>query len=479
MYLGIAEVVSMPMSILLNAMIGRYMGPAEVGHIYLATTIAGLAFLLVSWGHSGSMPAAVVADTASAGQYLGSSLAWRAVTSVLAYATVALGCRLLGFTGPQQWAIGLVFLASTFGTMLAACQDAIRGFERTDIAAYARVGVQFASTFLVLPVLVLGGGMRFALSMQALAVLLVLIAVQRVLGRVGIGKLGWDWPRLKKLVVQGTPFALFGLALVLQPNVDAFYLAKLTSSEVVGWYSVSRKLLGVLVVPATALIGALYPTLCRLFVTDQAGFQRTTRDSIATVSLLVVPMVLGCALYPDVGVSIFGRAAFQPAEDDLRFSSPYLFLLYFSMPVGCALVAAGRQKLWTAIQLGSVVSNAVLDPFLIRYFQDRHGNGGLGLCVAGAVSEALLVAAGLAIMPRGVFDRGLAKTLSLAVLSGGAMAATAFALRALLPPLVAAPISGLAYGAVLYMSGAISPEQLGALTGLVQRRLRRNKPAVP
>jgi O-antigen/teichoic acid export membrane protein len=476
MYLGIAEVVSMPMSILVNAMIGRYLGPADIGDIYLAMTIAGLAFLAINWGHNGSLPAAVVADPARAGSALGTSLIWRVVASIAGYLLLALGCHLFGFSGTQQWAIGLVFLASAFTSLVSACQDAIRGFERTDIAAYSRVGLQFLSTLLVIPVLLLGGRLRLTLLVQALAVLLILVPVLRVLKPVGIGKLGWDWQSFKSLMSHGTPFALFGLAIVLQPNVDAFYLAKLSSSEVVGWYAVARKLLGVLLVPATALIGALYPTLLRLFATDRDDFRLTSRNSLSTVSLLVMPVVLGCALYPDVGVSIFGRASFGPSEDVLRYSAPYLFLVYFSMPLGCALVAAKREQAWTAIQLGSVVNNAVLDPFLIRHFESTHHNGGLGLCVAAAISETLMIAAGIAIMPRGIFDRGLAKTLALSVLSGGAMAAVAFALRGL-PSLLAAPVAVLAYAAAAYLSGAISKAQVTALTGVVRRKLGRNKAA--
>ncbi|MEY4508225.1 MAG: hypothetical protein RLZZ450_347 [Pseudomonadota bacterium] len=476
MYLGIAEVVSMPMSVLLNAMMGRYLGPSDIGHIYLATTIAGLAFLVIGWGHNGSLPAAVVADKLGAGQLLGTSMAWRAIASLVGYAVVASGCHLLGFTGRQQWAIGLIFLAGAFSTLLSACQDTIRGLERTDIAAISRVGVQLASTLLVIPVLLLGGRMRLALSVQALAALVVLVLVLRVLRPVGIGKLGWDAGRFKLLMTQGTPFALFSLAIVLQPSVDAFYLAELSSAEVVGWYAVSRRLLGVLLVPATALIGAMYPTLVRLFATDPEAFRATTRNSIASVSLLVMPMVLGCALYASLGIAIFGRDAFGPAEDTLRWSAPYLFLVYFSMPVGCALVAAGRQKAWTTIQLLSVVNNAILDPFLIRHFEHSMGNGGVGLSLAAAISETFLVGIGIFMLPRGIFDRGLARTLALSVVSGAAMAATAFALRSI-PELVSAPIAVSAYALALYLTGAIRPAQVQALTGFVRRKLKRNKSA--
>jgi O-antigen/teichoic acid export membrane protein len=363
-----------------------------------------------------------------------------------------------------------------FSNIASACQETIRGFERTDIAAYSRVGLQLASLALVVPTLLLGGGVRLVLLIQALAVLLVLVPVLRSLRQVGVGKLAWDWERLKKLMAGGTPFVFFGLALTLQPNIDAFYLAKLSPSEVVGWYAVAQKLIGVLLVPATALIGALYPTLCRLYISDIESFRRTTRESIATVSLLVVPVALGCALYPDLGISIFGRAAFRPAEDTLRVASIYLFLVYFSMPIGTALVAGGRQKAWTRIQLLCVLNSAALDPFLVRYFQTTRGNGGLGLAAALSISESLMVIAGVALMPRGVFDRKLAKTLLLAVASGAVMTGTSFALHDL-PSLAAAPLAVLMYGLALYLSGAVSKQQAVALADALRRKLIRTNPA--
>ena len=476
LYLGIAEVLSMPISILLNAMMGHYLGPEALGQIYLAGTIAGVSFLVIAWGHQGSLPAAVVLDRSQAGKLLGSSIAWRLVASVVVYAMVALGCYALGFTGSQQWAIGLIFLGGTLATAVAACQETIRGFERTDIAAYSRVGQQFAAATLVTTTLLLGGGMRLTLLAQSLSVLLVLLPVMRALSSVGVGKLGWDRGHFKGLMAHGTSFAFFGLALVLQPNIDAFYLAKLSSDTVVGWYAVAWKLIGVLLVPATALIGGLYPTLCRLHATDMEGFRRTTRSSIAAVSLLAVPVALSCALYPDVGVSIFGRKAFRPAEDTLTFASYYLFLVYFSMPIGTALVAAGRQRAWTTIQLLCVLNSAILDPFMIRLFQERYANGGIGLGVTAGISESVMVIAGITLMPRGVFDRGLAKTLVLSALAGAAMVGTAMSLR-VLPSLLGAPIALAAYALAAYLTGAISKRQVAEIVGFVRRKLGRAKSA--
>jgi O-antigen/teichoic acid export membrane protein len=474
LYLGIAEVLSMPISILLNAMMGHFLGPEALGQIYLAGTIAGVSFLLIAWGHHGSLPAAVVLDRSQAGKLLGTSIAWRLFASVVAYTAVALGCYALGFTGTQQWAIGLIFLGGTFSTVVSALQETIRGFERTDIAAYSRVGQQFAAATLVSATLLLGGGMRLTLAAQAVSVIFVMVPVIRALGSVGVGKLGWDQGHFKTLMSHGTAFAFFGLALVLQPNIDAFYLAKLSSDTVVGWYAVAWKLIGVLLVPASALIGGLYPTLCRLRATDMDGFKRTTRGAISAVSLLAVPVALSCALYPDIGVAIFGRKAFRPAEDTLTFASYYLFLVYFSMPIGTALIAAGRQRIWAIIQLVCVLNSAILDPIMIGLFQEHYGNGGIGLGVTAGISESIMVIAGIALMPSGVFERGLARTLGLAALSGAAMTGCAMLLRGL-HSLLAAPIALAAYVLAAYLTGAISRQQIAEIVGFVRRKLGRAK----
>ena len=77
----------------------------------------------------------------------------------------------------------------------------------------------------------------------------------------------------------------------------------------VGWYAVSRKLVGVLVGPVGALTGALYPTMCRLFATDIPALHRLIGSALRSVTVLVMPLAIGCALFPDVGIRIFGNAA--------------------------------------------------------------------------------------------------------------------------------------------------------------------------
>jgi O-antigen/teichoic acid export membrane protein len=226
--------------------------------------------------------------------------------------------------------------------------------------------------------------------------------------------------------------------MALQPNIDTLYLSKLAPPEVMGWFAVSRRLIGQLLFPASALLSALYPTLCRLYTSDLPAFVRTTRGSLASVALLVVPVALGCLLYPEIGISIFSRKSFGPAEDNLRISSLFIFLVYFTMPLGICILAAGKQRAWSIVQSLCIVVSLVLDPVLVPWFQTRNKNG----------------------------------LLALALVSGAAMAVVAHALRAI-NSFIAAPIALCAYGVALVLTGAVEKQQIQSARAIIARKLSR------
>jgi O-antigen/teichoic acid export membrane protein len=334
------------------------------------------------------------------------------------------------------------------------------------------VAQQVLSAAVVLPVLALGGTLNAVLVAFGVVGALVLLFVGRALPSVGVGRLQVRVAVARDLVVTGWPFLLFGITMALKPNIDAIFLSKLAPPEVMGWHAAAQKLLGALVFPAAALVGALYPTLCRLHNEDQEGFRSTCREALRTASLVVVPLALGTYLYADEAVRIFSRHAFGPAADNLRFLAPFVLLVYLSMPLGSSLMAAGRQRAWAGVQMLCILASVVLDPLLVPWFQQRTGNGGLGICVATLVSEVLMVGGGIWLLPRGVFTRAFVRSLLPPLAAAGAMAVVAWVLEPV-SHFVAAPLSVLAYGAALWALGGLGEEQIATLRAAIARKARR------
>ena len=470
-----AQFLGIPLSIFVNAVMGRELGPRDFGFLNLAMNLCGFAFMFVEWGHGGVVPREIAQAPARSGVLLGTSIAWRVGFSVIVSLGLALLSWLLYPVGFLPL-LGLVALQALFTSVSSAYQDAARGFERTDVTAIGRIGGQLLNAALVLPVLFLGGGLMPMAIAAMVASFLILPLITTVTHRIGVGKPSFDRHELSYLTRNGWAFLASTAAMTSMGFVDAISLSKLATPEVFGWYSAAQKLVGMLLVPSTALIASLYPTLSRLIIEDREQYKVTLRRSINGTGLLAIPFALGCALYSDLGIALYGKSGYAPAGQNLIVMSAMVLLVYFSMPLGCALLAAGRQVAWASAQFGCVALRIVLNPLLIPWFQNHYGNGGLGVCVSSVLCEVVLVGVSLYMIPHGVINRALVKVLGKGVLAGAAMAAAALGLRSI-NPWLAAPIATVVYFGALYLLGGVDASQIERITGGIKSKLARARAA--
>jgi O-antigen/teichoic acid export membrane protein len=464
-----AQVLAAPLSILINAVAARRLGPTDFGQLYLATTFSSLAFLVVEWGQSGTLTGMVARDRSHAGQLLGSGLTLRLALLPVVLLTLVAGCALAGYDSRFLRVLSWVLLAAAFGTVASACQDIMRGYERTDIAGASIVAAQFLGVSIVVPTLLLIGNLTSFLIAQAACAAAGALVLVRLLPTLGVPRLSVSRNTCRALLSAGTSFLLFNLIVALQPNVDAVFLSKLASPEAIGWQAAARKLTGLLIFPASALTAALYPTLSRLFAEDRDTYRATTAAALRAIPAIALPIALCCALFPRVGIDLFGEGGYGPAAANLRILALFILLLYMTMPLSAALLAAGRQRAWATAQFGCVALSAVADPWLIPWFQSHTGNGGLGVCVSTVAGETMMVAAGLSLLPREVLDRTLWRSYGSIASSGSVMAAVALALSRL-GPYAAAPAALIGYAACMWLTGGLDKSQLELLQSLVRRK---------
>jgi O-antigen/teichoic acid export membrane protein len=464
-----AQAVSAPIAVLVNAVTARKLGAEDFGLLYQAFTFSSFAFVFVEWGTPNVLMARVATQRESAGQLLGSALAFRLVGALLAGLLVCGASFAAGYGNRFIVVLSLAMVLLTCGTIVGACQDAMRGFERSELAAACYVAWQLLSVVVVVPVLLMGGGLSAFLVAQACCAVAGCVLVVSMLPRLHVPALQVSTPVVRELLRSGRPFLIFSLILLLQPLIDAAMLSKFAPPPAgdLGWYAAARKLVGVAVYPASALILALYPTLCRLRIESMDAYRRTMADAIYALSVLVVPLMLGCGLFPELGVAIFGESGYGPAGDDLRMLAPYVALVYFSMPIGSCLASSGRQTAWTLVQFGCVIVSVILDPPLIRWFLQHSGNGSLGVCVAGVISEMLMVAGGLAFLPQGTLSKVPWLKLTAVALSGAVMAAVAYWSTGL-NVLLRAVAATAAYVLCLQVSGGFDFRNTRALLGKIR-----------
>lgn len=470
--------VTVPLSILVNSLLGRKLGAGSFGELYLATTVVSLGMLLVEAGTTAQVAAHVAQDKSSARANFSAGMLLRLVLGVPLVLVIPALTEVLGYSSTMRE----VFLLTGLRMLLLSCalfaSSIVRGFEQVVTHARLTALLSIIDALVVVPLLFFGGGLVMVLVTWNVLAAITLLVWLVTLWRMGLGRPQFDLVIAKRLLWGGLGFVAFDLATKLQPYLDARYLSSLATTESIGWFSAATRLVGTLLIPITTINFAFYPTLARLWVSDREAYLHLSRLALRAVMLFGVMAAVGAAAYSDAVIDLlYDEKGFGPAGSDLRVLSAYVLLLYGSMFLGASIAAAGRQLPWAGVQALCIPVSLVLDPILIPRFQSSHANGGLGICVSLVVSEVLMVTGGALLLPKGVLNRQVFLDLRRSLAAGLAMGASAFLLRAW--PWLSMPISVGVYLAALKALGALDGELIAQLRATVSKKLSAGKPEAP
>jgi len=472
-FLALGQVCTTALAIVFSAALGRALGASDFGLYFLVTSMTGFAFVFVEWGQ----PPVVIRETARdpgiAGKLLGSALVLRLAMAAAAAIPLLLITFPLGYDGRTRWLLALFFVTNVPVSLSAAFGMVFRGRDKMDRDALVSVLTKgIALAFVVLALTHRGGLAAIAVS-QGLAALVVLGAARWMYDRLRLPRISFDREAARSLIIYGTPIIVMGTATAVQPYLDAVILSKLVPADAMGWYGVSKTILGTLQAPAVILGAASFPQLSRA-ATDAGHFRDAVRSALRPMLLIGALGAAGTFLFAGTVVQIiYGKKHYDPAGMILQVFSPGMFLLFIDVLLGNILLAAGRAKGFAAAKIASVIVSTVLDFLLIPWFQTRYGNGGVGVVVSYALSEFVVFGGAIALMPP--------KTLSLRYAVDGAKAAVSAAVTVLLlravpglPPWAGIPLCVVLFAGVAFALGLVQRSDL-ALFGAL---LRRGKPQV-
>lgn len=465
-----SQFVTTPVAMVVNAVLARSLGAADFGVIYFANTVLLVAFLFVEWG-SQFLAGEVARNRSKVGELFGAAVAQRVAFSAIVLLLIPRASSLLGYDHRVEIVLLLWAARLAIASIGSVCGAIFRGFEKLDWYARTTVLGSLLDAAVLIPTLLLGGRLRAALVAQVASASIATVVQIVLLVRLRIGRPQFNPRAIPALLRGGLGFLVLDLVLRLQPYIDVSFLAKLARPEAMGWYSAANRIVGVLLFPATTLSFAIYPTISRLWTEDRAEYAKLVRLALRALAAVGIFAATGTLLFAQIPIDIlYGAERFGPAAGNLRILAVYVVLVYASIVLGIAIAAANRQLVYAFAQSFCLIVSLTLDPILIPHFERVAGNGGLGVCTSVTVAETAMVAAGLAILPRGIIDRSLVATLGRAVGASLGMAAVAWPLRPW--PFLAVPLSIASYMAILWVLGGFDRQVLDLLRDTFRRKAR-------
>jgi O-antigen/teichoic acid export membrane protein len=453
-HLGLGQVATTALTILSSAAVARTLGASDFGLLYLLTSIATFAYVVVDWGHGPYIIREVAKSPGRAGELLGSAILLRTVMAFAACGVAVVSTWLLGYeprtrllAGANIVALLPMYLGLSFGWVF-------RGYERMDRDAQLNVVQKVAALIVVILCLALGGRVTGLTLSAAIAGLVTCALAVMMYRRLDLPTIRSTRSTSHELLRDGAPMLAMSLAVAVEPYFNANILFKMGSSQVVGWYGAAWNIAGTLVAPAMILGATMYPRLSSTAGTP-SEFKRALRTSFRPLLVVAVVGAIGTYLFADVAVGlIYGQRKFGPAADNLRAFASVLLLMYIDLFFSHAILAAGRAGSLASAKVAVVGVTIALEFFLVPFSEARFGNGGLGVMYAMSLGELAMLAAAVWLI-RDSIDRYMAGDVCRGLLAGGAT--ILIMQQATLPPFVAIP------GCVLLFLG------LSAVIGLVNR----------
>ena len=467
LFLLIAQLVSTALAVVLNAALGRALGPAKFGILFVASSMAGFAYVIAEWGQTQYVVREIAQKPHKEAKLLGTTLAARVLAVSVVAGLTALTAWVLGYEA-RTCALAVLFVGAMLPFFLAqAISLVFRGRERMEYDAAAAVVDRVITLVGTLAALALGAGVLAAAAGVGVGGVAALGVAVLLLRRLGVSRLSISGEYARAMFWGGAAIVLTNVESSVQPYVDAIILSKLTPPEAVGLYGAARSFVGTLVAPAIIISVAAYPRLSRAAL----GSDLLRRELRLVMRPLLGLAVLGCVgtlLFAQQAIElVYGRDGFAPAATILRLLAPGFLLLFVDNMLALAVVAVGRPKPLAVSMLAKIAAGAGLALVLVPHFQASHHNGGMGLAIASVVSEVVMFVAAVLILPRGSLDPALLPDLGRA-LTAGAGTLMLFALLPALPLLAGIPVCILTFGTLSLALRLVRPDELAALPGMLR-----------
>jgi O-antigen/teichoic acid export membrane protein len=431
--------------------------------------MSAFAYVFAEWGQPYFVIRQVAREPLRSGDLLGTALVLRVAFAIVVTVPAGLSGWAFGYSARTTWLSVLLILG---GLPLFVAQGygmAFRARDQMGRDAAVSVSNKAVALCVTLFALALGKGIPGVILAQAVAGVAALGVARKLYAQVGTPPLRVSSETARELLAAGPPLLVMAAAVSVQPYLDAIILSKLAPVTAVGWYGAAKNILGVLMAPALILGTAAYPRIARASV-DVPTLRREVRSAFRPLLWLGALAGTGTYLFAGTAIGlIYGSRGFEPAAMILKVFAPGLFLLFIDILLGNIIYASGGGTGLAIAKVVSVVVGTALDFLLIPLFQERFGNGGVGVVVAFALSEFVVFAGAMIVLRRGTL--GPATALD-AVRALGAVGATVLLFHLLPPvvPWVGMPLCVVAFAAASVALGLIERSDVIALRTLVGRR---------
>lgn len=449
----------------------RYLGAEGFGILSFALAFTGIFGVFADIGLGQLTIREVAREKSLARKYLANISVMKVILVFVTFGLIALFINLLGYPEQTIKVVYLVALSVIFGAFTGMCNSIFQAFERME---YHSLG-QILNSFLMLAGAIFAirqsldvivfASFYFLVSLVVLGYSIVVLRwkFSNLFLAGSLWKIEIDWSFWKSTIKGALPFGLAAIFTTIYFWIDTVMLSLMKGDEVVGWYNAAYKLIFVLMLIPTAVVGAVFPVISRLYVSSKDSVRLAYEISFKYLFIIGLPIAVGTTILADKIILLIYGKEFVPSIIALQILIWVALLMFLTYLLGNTLGAADRQrKVLEATGISAMV-NVVLNLLLIPRLSY------IGAAIATVVTETVVFILLFHCISRYLYAILLHKHMVKLLPATLIMGISVFYLKEI-ELLVVIPIAILIYFTALYFTKALSAEDLNLFIRLYERR---------
>lgn len=474
--MGGGQVVTWTLSTCYLVLMSQYMGPARLGEIALAGSIAAMLMLVVRLGMDTLIARAVARAPERSIRLIRAAIVVRALLLLPMFLVLHAYAALTHLNAETTIAAYLVLFASGVSAFGGVFLAGFQGREQMSIGVISQVLRSLNEIVVTLITIALQAGVVFFVAGDIPFEVVLVVLYVRWYARHGrlVGPVTWQ--DVRATVVESLPFWAGGIFLTIYTYIDSVLLGALAGTRAVGIYAPAVRMFSVGFFLPTIVGAATLPMLSRLGARGGQEFQRASRKTLSLLVICAVPLSIGlCTFSGPLILTVYGPG-YRQSVPVLAVLSLCLLPTFLNMQASQTLAANNRQWRWTVALAVSCVLNPAVNAALIPFAEHHWHNGALGAALALLVTELGMAAYSLVQLRSILFTAEMYWSFGGATAAGVAQTAT-LCFAAGFWPVLAEALGVLAFTLVAVVLGVLPLDDLRlllrAVYDLVGRRFRR------
>ncbi|MFC1864251.1 flippase [Chloroflexota bacterium] len=367
--LGIAQVVSMGLSLVLVIFIARFIGDVGFGKLGFAQSFVAILVVFADIGMSQVIIREVARRKELSSKYLGNVCLIKLVLSVITFGLIALIINLMHYPPDTIIVVYLIGISSILGSLGGALRAIFRAFERMEFEAFISIGITIVTTGVGIAVLFAGYGLiGICLVYLFVAVVNLLVTLLVVITKFTRFKLEVDFKFWKQIILMALPFSVTAIIGLIYFQIDMVMLSVMKGDAVTGWYKAATTLIYSLLFIPNILSSAIFPVMSRFYVSSREALRTLAKKSAKYLFILGLPIAIGTILLADRIIPLFYGEGFSNSIIALQILSLYLPLRFINHVTAYTLASINKQPLAALVTVTAAAANVGLNLFLIAQY---------------------------------------------------------------------------------------------------------------